>query len=128
MQTSRFLIIIIELPYDDGWDYFRKMNYRALSIHGINAYHNLRSLEQRVWDNRFAWQTWSIKCFIKVSGRCAELHGEAGHSIIELGDCHQFFKEILDKAHRESISQCVQRSGQKLSWKRINVALNEERC
>ena len=86
------------------------------------------SPEKRVWDNRFACQTWSIKCSIKDSGLCAELHGEAGHSIIELGDCHQFFKEILDKAHRESISQFVKLSGQKLSVKRINVALKEEKC
>lgn len=104
------------------------MNYHALGIHGINAYHNLMSLEKRVRDNRFVCQIWSIKCSIKDSGRCAELHGEAGHSVIELGDCHQFFKEILDKAHGESISQCVQLSGQKLSLKRNNVAFHAEKC
>lgn len=53
---------------------------------------------------------WPIKYSGKDSGGCIEIHSGAGHSVIELEDYHQFFKEILDKEHRESISQCVQLS------------------
>jgi hypothetical protein len=50
-----------EFSYDDGLDYFRMINYHALSIQYTNAYPSLISNEIRVWDN-------------KIDAKCGQLH------------------------------------------------------